>query len=161
MNQPLWLIVIQLATAVATVGTLIVYLFMLIAMRSASQGQNILTVFSLIQQPHIHNARRILLSLRNKPLDEWSQEERLAADIACGTYDQLAILLKSKVIPLRVITDNWGNSIRECRRVASPLIAQYRQQRGPGFWDDLDWLCQQVEQNPLWKSIPEEPTSTE
>jgi hypothetical protein len=153
MNVSNLLLLLNIISTLAIVGTFLVYWRQLLAMRgqleasrTASESQNILHVINFIQQPHVRNARQILIGLKNKPLANWTDEDRAAADIACGSYDIVGILAKLKVVPVNILVETWGDSIRKCHIAALPLIEEYQkpENRGTTFWDDFDWLDKEV-----------------
>lgn len=156
MNSSDWiqtvLLVSQIIVNIVVVGTFILYHYQLRTMRhqlrvaqDASQGQNLLTIFEYLQRPYVRDARRTLINLKDKPLEQWGAEGRAAAQVACGAYDVVANLAKREVVPLESIVDIWGYSVRQCYTAATPLIAEYRGPNGrtADYWDDLEWLSVQ------------------
>ena len=120
-------------------------------MQDASQSQNILTFINYLQQQDIRDARGTLRRLKNKPYKEWSSEELKDAGIVATSYDLAGIFARQEIVPLDLIVDNWGDSIKECYIAAKPMIAEYRKKSGPYFIDDFEWLYKEVEKNPRWK----------
>jgi hypothetical protein len=154
MNFSNWLLILNSITTLAIVGTFFIYWRQLSAMRGqleasrvASESQNILHVINFIQQPHVREARQILIGLKNKPLASWTSEERTAADIACGSYDIVGILARRRVVPLNILVENWGDSIKKCHVAALPLIEEYQkpENRGTAFWNNFDLLNKEVD----------------
>jgi hypothetical protein len=160
-------VLLQALTNLAIVGTFVVYWRLygaardqinaaqkqLEASREATRTQSLLTAITFLQQDRIHEARSHLIAKGPGTFSSWDAEERRSADIALGTYDIIAILCRRNVIPTEVIVDNWGDSIINCREKAFELVAYYRfpAERGPAFWDDLDWLYTLCKARPLWK----------
>ncbi len=71
---------IQIASTILITFTLVVYVFQLRAMRSASNAQNILAVLTFLQQPDVREARRIVYTtLVGKPINLWTDEEKRVA----------------------------------------------------------------------------------
>ncbi|MGH9882384.1 MAG: DUF4760 domain-containing protein [Pyrinomonadaceae bacterium] len=144
---------IQAVATVAIVATFIVYWRQLVAMRGqlsamqhSSRSQSLLTLIDLLQRPATIEARGILFGLEGKDSTGWTREERLAAERAISAYDIAGILIRDGAVPdgKRVLTDNWGYSIRKCHQIASPYIAETRKTRGNKYWDDFEWLANQI-----------------
>lgn len=149
----LGLLALQLVVNIAIIGTFFVYYRQLRVMQgqllvtqNASGSQNLLNCFQFLQQPHVRNARRVLINLKDKPFNEWTTDDRAAANTACGSYDVVANLAKWKVIPLEPLVDVWGYSIVKCYAAAEPLITEYRKPKGraANYWDDFEWLWREV-----------------
>ena len=146
---------IQAVATVAIVATLIVYWRQLVAMRGqlsamqqSSRSQSLLTLIDLLQRPATVEACRILFSLEGKDITRWTQEERLAAERSISAYDIAGILIRDGAVQdgKRVLIDNWGYSIKKCHRIASAYVTEIRKARGHLYWDDFEWLANQVPQ---------------
>jgi hypothetical protein len=150
----------QVLSSVAIVGTFIIYYFLLLAARRASEAQNLLTTITYLQQPHVRAARGSLLNLLDrktdmpKPLADWQEEDRAAAATAISGYDAVAILCRRNIVPVDVIVENWGNSILRCRKAAQPLLDEYRKPEhyGAAYWDDFEWLYTKARNSPTWQT---------
>jgi hypothetical protein len=146
-------LLIQAVGTAAIVATLIVYWRQLVAMRGqlfamqqSSRSQNLLTLIDLLQQPSVVEARRVLFSLEGKDMNNWTQEERIAVERAISGYDIAGILIREGAVQegKRVLVDNWGYSVKKCHRIAGEYLNELRKVRGPVYWDDFEWLAEQV-----------------
>ena len=141
---------IQAATFLVIALTLIVYWLQLRALqgqiaaaRDGSRTQNLLALVDYIQRPEHRKARRTLSSLRNKPLSEWTPEERIDAEMACSAWDFVGIMLRETDIPgaTELVTKTWRHSIYSCFEISRQLTLDLREIREPDFWDDFEWLA--------------------
>ena len=144
---------IQAVTTAAVVATLIVYWRQLAAMRNqlsamqqSSRSQSLLTIIDLLQQPAVVEARRVLFGLDGKDRAKWTQQECIAVERAISGYDIAGILIRDGAVPdgERVLLENWGYSIKKCHRIASTYLSEVRKVRGQRYWDDFEWLANQV-----------------
>jgi len=142
-------LIVQSLIWLAMIATFIVYALQLIAMRKSSEGQNILSLVNYLQAQDVREARRIVrttIKEKNLKSEAWNDSEERAASLVCSTYDVAAILIRSGVVPSKPFVENWGPSIRDCYEVLSSYIKnmQLPQNSGPEYWDDIDWVYQQV-----------------
>jgi hypothetical protein len=112
------------------------------ALRTTVYAQVYTTAFNLLQA-EARNARRLIFSLRAKPLDEWTEIERHQAEIVCYTYDHVGTMVRYDMLPIDIIIDSWGASLRHSWEILQPLINKYRQE-GSELWDAYEYLVQQV-----------------
>lgn len=142
-----WTLVLTAVSLVVITSTFVVYFFQLLAMRSASRGQNILALVNFLQTTEVRDARHLVRNaLAGKTFDQWSEEEKQIASLVCGSYDVAEILIKHKVVEADPFVENWGPSIVHCHGILKPLIAERRSQphNGPKYWDDFDDLAARV-----------------
>lgn len=145
MSETPWLLYLQITITIAMVLTFIVYYFQLKAMQKASLSQNVLTLIDFLQKPGLPEARKELIEVSGeKHPDSWDKDERTRAERVCATYDIAGILIQQGIVPKEIIVDNWGDSIKKCYNAASKLIKEVREERGVDYWDDFEWLAEQV-----------------
>ena len=103
--------------------------------------------YDLLQADDVREARRVVLeSLTNKAVEPWTVEERKAAEIVCSSYDAVGIMARNGMVPVEVVADSWGDSLRRTWKILSPLVALYRAQRNASeFWNEYEWLAKQAE----------------
>ena len=130
------------------IGTLIFTVRQLREMRRSAVGQNTLAMIQLLQNPEVRRARTtVLASLRTKPMDDWSEEDRREASLVCATYDVLSVLLyQCDIAPDDPFVENWGPSIRNCFEVLKPFIEmmQLPENGGASYWNDFERLYWRV-----------------
>jgi hypothetical protein len=145
----LWSLVVQGLIGFFIITTFIVYLFMLISMRKGATGQNILSVINFLQAPYAREARAwVRKHLRDKPYDEWTEEDKKQASLACSTYDVLSLLIyKQMLVPAKPFTSRWGGSIVDCYTICKPYITEMQkpEKAGPTYWNDLITLYHGVQ----------------
>lgn len=115
----------------------------LLAMQETTTAQSALSLVNFLQAPEVRAARQTVREvLAKKPVAEWSTPERQAAAMVCANYDVAAGLLRARLAPAELVTNNWGPSIRHCHQVLHPYIAQLRADPGghPSYWSNFDWL---------------------
>jgi hypothetical protein len=50
--------------------------------------------------------------------------------------------------------DNWGPSIVNCHRILEPFMEHMRTAMTERYWDDFDWLAQEVQRKLPVATIP-------
>jgi hypothetical protein len=90
----------------------------------------------------VRRARKLIFKLKNKPIENWNQEEIEAAEIVCSTYDTVALMIRHKLLPSDIIAHSWGSSLRNSFQILAPLIRRYRQDFvSPEYWANYEWLA--------------------
>ena len=118
---------VQVIATLFIAFTFVIYYLQLRAMRAASSAQNILSVITYLQEPTVREARRVVrMELKSKPLSEWTDGDKRAASLVQSTYDIAGILIKSRLVPKEVFTENWGGSITDCHAVLAPYLDALR-----------------------------------
>lgn len=140
-------IVLNTVSALALLVTVLIMAFQIREMRRATYAAAFKAVYDMLQTDDIRNARRIVLgALAGKPLDSWTDEEKRTAEKVCSSYDTVAIMVRNGMIPVDVVADSWGDSLRRTWRILSPLVDAYRVQRNSReYWNDYEWLAKQAE----------------
>ncbi len=119
-------------------------------LRAAREGvasQNLLSLVAFLQEEPTRQARRrVIKQLSTLTREQWSEEDRNAADKVCSTYDIAAILLRNGFVDYRTIADNWGPSIKQCFEILRPYIREIQMpdEAGPAYWNDFEWLYQKA-----------------
>lgn len=160
---------IETITSIAIVCTFVVYALQLRAMnrtltvsldqiaimqqqidqgRRGTELDSLLAMIRFLQENGAREDRRILINLKAKPFENWSQSEIDAAERVCQAYDITAILIRESLLPEEPIILNWGHSILRCHNAALPMLLKYRTERGETFWDDFTWLAAKVPKHP-------------
>lgn len=146
---------IQIASTILITCTLVVYVFQLRAMRSASNAQNILAVLTFLQQPDVREARRIVYTtLVGKPINLWTDEEKRVASLVYGTYDLAGMLIKSGFVPKALFVNNWGASIIKSYNILEPFLIELRtNSTGTKYGDHMKWLRDEALRNGITRGI--------
>ncbi|MFD9549326.1 hypothetical protein ACFWBG_18180 [Nocardia salmonicida] len=131
------------STAVIALGAAILVVWQVTEMRRAAYASAFKVVHDLLQTEEIRQDRRfVMANLRDQPFAVWSDDAKIRAERVCASYDSVGIMCRMRLIPLEVVVDPWGDSIRKCWNVLRPLVESYRQERGvPGHWGDFQRLA--------------------
>lgn len=126
------------------IATLMITRQQLKEMQRSSAGQNILALVNYLQAQAVRDARTVVRKqLKNKPFDQWTEEERRQADIVCATYDVVSVLIfQQRIAPAEPFVENWGPSIRDCFETLRGYIhhMQSPERSGPSYWNDFSVL---------------------
>jgi hypothetical protein len=118
-------------------------------LRRATYAQVFANVVRVLQEEEVRKARRILFGLKGRPLEKWTEEERLTAERVCQSYDSVGIMVRIGLLPKAIVTRNWGDSLVRSWDAARPLVSYYRVERpDPELWDDFEWLAKEASQAP-------------
>jgi hypothetical protein len=115
-------------------------------LRAAREGvasQNLLSVIQFMQEEPTRQAReRVIKQMSQLTREQWSEDDRRAADKVCSTYDVVAILLRNGFADSQPVAENWGPSIRQCFETLQPYIRELQkpENAGPSYWKDFEWL---------------------
>lgn len=119
----------------------------LVSMQETSKAQSGLSLVDFLQEPDVRKARHTVRAiLSQKPMEEWSDEEKDHASTVTANYDVTGALVKSGIAPIELIAANWGPSIIHCYEVLEPWINAHR--NGPGahatYWSNFKWLYEEA-----------------
>jgi len=140
-------IILNTVSAIALLVTVIIMAVQIKEMRRATYATAFKAVYDMLQTDDVRNARRfVFVTLANKPFDSWTEDEKRTAEKVCNSYDTVAIMVRNGMIPVHVVADNWGDSLRRTWTILSPLVESYRVQRDSmEYWDDYEWLAKQAQ----------------
>lgn len=115
-------------------------------MRKTTHATAFKAAFDILQSEKTRKACEVVfVSLKEKPLTQWTKEEKEAAKEVCQSFDAVGIMCKRGYVPIDSITDSWGSSLRDSLKIVSPLIYQRRaDQNSKEFWDDYEWLANEA-----------------
>jgi hypothetical protein len=109
--------------------------------RYTTHAQAYSTVIEILQDEKVRQARKIVFSLKDKPLVKWTPEEINAAQVVCYTYDVVGQMARHHLVPKKIVVDSWGASLRNTWPILSQLIHKYRNEfEASEYWDDYEWL---------------------
>ena len=146
-------LVLQMLVAFAAFGTLFVYYRQLkemsgqlASMQETSRAQSSLSLVQFLQEPDVRQARHTVRELLSqKPMDQWTDEEKFHASRVVANYDVAGALVKSGMASVDLIAANWGPSIIHCYQVLEPWINATRDRPGAHakYWSNFKWLYEQ------------------
>jgi len=140
---------INLATLIALIALIIsvlIAIHQIIEMRLATYATAFNIVMGILQTDKRRNERKLVMEiLSKKPMESWSLEDISAAENVCQSYDTAGIMIRNKMLPVNIIADSWGNSIRTTWKILAPFIEQRREKNNSTeYWDDFEWLAKQA-----------------
>lgn len=113
------------------------------AMHNASQAQSALALIEFLQEKEVRVARKCVREvLSKKDIKEWTEDERDCASAVVANYDVAGALIRSELVPVDLILENWGPSIEHCYHVLRPFIEEHRGKQGgqSAYWKNFEWL---------------------
>ncbi len=109
--------------------------------RYTTHAQAYSAAVEILQGEKARQARRIVFSLKEKPLTKWTAKEIEAAENVCHTYDAVGQMARHHLLPKGIIIDSWGPSLRNSWAILSSLVHKYRNDfNATEYWDDYEWL---------------------
>ena len=155
-DTPLWFLVIQVLTTVTLIATFIAFLAQLRTMqkqldvaKQSTLAQNTLAVAQFLSQPETRASRRHMFrNLGDKPINAWTDDDRIEAERVCSSYDVAGLLVRAGIADRDVIVTNWGMSLSRLYHIALPLILDMRKTSGDAnYWHNFEWLSMQVQRD--------------
>lgn len=147
-------LILQALVAFATFGALFVYYRQLriltrqlLYMQETSRAQSGLSLVDFLQEPDVREARRTVRAvLSQKPMDEWTENEKDHASRVTANYDVAGALVKSGIAPVDLVAANWGPSIIHCYDILEPWIEAHRNRPGARstYWSNFKWLYKEA-----------------
>ena len=145
---------IQTVSVFALMFTLWFYYRQIVLMRlqldetkRGATAENVISLIGYLQADDVREARTFVITkLRDKDIDNWSEEEKYMASKICSSYASAAVVLQTKFIPLQPFIENWGPSVQICYKILEAFIQDLRKSEnaGPNYWKPFDWLYQQT-----------------
>ena len=138
-----WQTVANIATTLTIIVAMPAAGFALFQLREMKRGSSLsafIAVVDFLQEEHVREARRILVSLAGKNFETWTTEERDATDLALRRYNSVATIVQNHLIPINFVLPEWENSLILCWEAAQPLVSKYRNERGIDYWRQLEGL---------------------
>lgn len=109
--------------------------------RYTTLAQAYSTIVEILQEEKIRQARKVVFSLKEKSPAKWTKKEIEAAENVCHTYDIVGQMTRNHLLPMGIIIDNWGSSLRSSWPILSQLVNKYRNDfKATEYWDDYEWL---------------------
>jgi len=137
----------QIVSAVILVVTALILWIQISETRRATYTTAFKAVYDMLQDEAKREDRGFVLGdLANKPFNTWTPTEKQRAEKVCHNYDAVGIICRNRLLPTHLVADSWGDSLRRCWTILSPLVTEYRTTRNSReFWDDFEWLAREAE----------------
>jgi len=91
-----------------------------------SKAANLFEVFKYLEEPRHLAARKIVDTLVDKDFNQWSREERDAADLVRRLWTIAPTLQRMNLLPPNYLQYYYGNTIMRHWRTVKPLVAELR-----------------------------------
>lgn len=128
-------------TLLAGVATATIYFLQLRKMDQSIKAQNLVWLMQYLQAKDVRHARFVVTNqLSNKPVSQWSPEEREQAATACAPYGAAGVFIELGRVDKDIIVKYWGPSIWKISEACSDFIAEQREQNGGQYWRGLETL---------------------
>ena len=148
--------VATIATAVAVIATFFVYrrqaevmeAQLVVAkeqirdLQESRAGQQLYQVIT--QLLDIRDEVETVLTLRHKPLDQWSQQELEAAHVVSSRFHVVGLLVTEGIVPEGLFAKAWFYSVPNCHEILLPFLVSIRAERDPRYWGGFDVLKSRV-----------------
>lgn len=134
------------ATAIVSLATAIIVIRQIREMQKSTHATAFKAAYDMLQTDDLRQARGFVISvLGKKTFTDWTDIEKARAEKVCQNYDSVGIMCRRGFIPVEVIADSWGDSLRRTWEVLSPLVSEYRVKRNSQeFWDEYEWLANEA-----------------
>jgi hypothetical protein len=138
----------------------IVSFLIIVELRRIKYSTSFKTAIDMLQQPNVRIARGLVMDMYDslvlqkvteeqiKDIKQWTPEQIKAGDLVCATYDTVGIMVSKGLIPIDMVADNWGKSLRKTFAILKYLIDERRKEYGSGnmeYWDDYEKLAKVAE----------------
>jgi hypothetical protein len=138
----------------------IVSFLVVVELRRIKYSTSFKTAVDMLQQPNVRSARGLIMDMYDdlttqkitetqiKDIKQWTEEQIKAGDLVCATYDTVGIMVNKGLIPIDMVADSWGKSLRKTFTVLRHLIDERRREFGGGnheYWDDYEQLAKEAE----------------
>lgn len=143
-----------LLVVIAIAAALFAYLQVAVV-RQASRGDLLRSVGNDLNAPKMRQDRARVYSLAGKPLNEWSAEDRQAAEQVAAGFAIMGLLVRHGYVENEGYS-YWSHNVVLCYQIIEPLIEQRRQAENvPSHFIYFEWLARTAYEhlqkgNPWW-----------
>jgi hypothetical protein len=107
----------------------------------ASQAANLFEVFKYLEEPRHLVARKIVDTLIDKDFDQWTQEERDAADLVRRLWTIAPTLQRMSLLPPNYLQYYYGNTIMRHWQAVKPLVDELRRKTTSGICVEFEEMA--------------------
>jgi hypothetical protein len=143
-----------LLVVIAIAAAFFAYLQVTVA-RQASRGDLLRSVGNDLNAPKMRQDRGRVYSLAGKPLNEWTAEDRQAAEQVAAGFAIMGLLVRHGYVENEGYS-YWSHNVVLCYQIIEPLIEQRRQAENvPSHFIYFEWLARTAyehleKENPWW-----------
>jgi hypothetical protein len=141
-----------LLVTIAVAAAVFAY-FQVIVTRQTSRGDLLRSIGNDLNSPKMRHDRGRVYSLAGKPLDEWTREDRQAAEQVAAGFATMGLLVRHGYVEDEGYS-YWSHNVVLCYQIIEPLIEQRRQAENvPSHFIYFEWLARTAYQH-LQKETP-------
>jgi len=150
---------LQAVTIAIALAAAIVASVQVIIMRRTSRGDLLRTVGNDLNSPQMRRDRTRVYTLAGKPLDEWSPEDRQAAEQVAAGFATMGLLIRHGYVEDEGYS-YWSHNVVLCYQIIEPLIIRRREAENvPSHFIYFEWLARTAYQHlergaPWWMKSP-------
>lgn len=135
--------VVAIVSAIISVAAALSAALQWRVMRKAAQSDVLRQVMREINDPSFRQARRTAYSIESgRPIEDWSEGERLSADIICAKYSEIGFLAKNRFIATEAFVRHYGGQFIRTYRKLSEYVDRERQRfNSPNQYVYFEWLA--------------------
>ena len=153
-----WPLLLQFTTTLTLVGGFIFGALNLRQYRRVRDEQAALSAVNALAVSSAPHMRRVLATPTDQLFQELVASDRelaASAAILCAQFEQLGYLVYRRMIPLAIVDDTTGGSIRAAWPRLRPWIEADRARAGNAYLEEwFEWLYLQLEAYPKKKLAP-------
>jgi hypothetical protein len=125
-------------------------------LQAAAQQVTLPTVIQLLESSTVRAARQTVRSkLAEKPLADWTDADRAAADEALEAFDLAAALARRGAIDVELVLDHWSHDVSTIGRNCRDYIPDRRAANGHSYLASFRWLEARANQMLAEQELPE------
>jgi hypothetical protein len=141
-----------LLIAIAVAAALFAYLQVMVA-RQTSRGDLLRSIGNDLNTPRMRQDRGRVYSLAGKPLSEWTEEDRRAAEQVAAGFATMGLLIHRGYVEDEGYS-YWSHNVVLCYQIIEPLIEQRRKAENvPSHFIYFEWLARTAYEH-LQKGTP-------
>jgi uncharacterized membrane protein YccC len=115
--------------------------------RLATRATSHKAVTDMLSNEHVVASRRtVFTELDGIDHQEWTKEQREAADAVCRTYDAAGQMVDYQFLDERYVADHWAHSLEQSWRILKDYVKYLREKRSAyETWDNFERLAKKAE----------------
>jgi hypothetical protein len=114
----------------------------LIVLKAGEASKNILSIILFLQDTENRDSRdHVINKLHGKEPKNYTKKDKDHASRVCSSYGTVGGLFKSKIdLNKMIIFEGYGPSIVRCHEILKSYIKEKRNDAGPTYWINFDYL---------------------
>jgi hypothetical protein len=146
MNSSPWALAISLISLVLSFSSLVISALQWRSAAKSVEASNLLRlVLDVLGKDEEIKARKCVARIGNKPLHEWSPEERDCGERVIRTYDFLGLMTKRGLLDEGLVLSVWGRRVLELWNCLHGLRDEIRPAGDDTYMGNFRWLAKEAE----------------